>query len=310
MMNLHTLTWDAELLKIYCIPRNCLPEIVSSVMSSPPLTSLENPFKAEIPITGILGDQQAALFGQLCFDYGDTKNTYGTGCFLLMNTGTIPVFSDKGLLTTVAAKIFEEKATYALEGAVAVAGSGVQWLRDNLGLIKNSSDIEDLANSVDSSDGLYFVPAFNGLFAPWWNPGARGILCGLTHFHTKAHIARALLEAIAFQTMDVFNSMPKNCNEKSTCLKVDGGMTANSTLMQFQANVLGIDVVLPNEKETTALGVAFAAGLGVGFWKDKEELTKLWKTAKKWKPQAEKETIAKHIKHWHKTVKKSFDWEV
>ncbi|MCD4650220.1 MAG: glycerol kinase GlpK [Candidatus Cloacimonetes bacterium] len=309
LMNIRELVWDDELLKIFGIPINCLPVIVSSVISNPPLTFGDSPFQAEIPVAGILGDQQAALFGQTCFNNGEAKNTYGTGCFLLTHTGSNPVFSKNGLLTTVAAKVGEEPATYALEGSVAVAGSAIQWLRDNIGLIKQSTEAEELAVSVDSSRGLYFVPAFTGLFAPWWNPGARGILCGLTHFHTKAHIVRAVLEATAFQTHDVFEAMQKDSGASLSSLKVDGGMTTNNLLMQFQADILNMEVVLPEETETTALGAAFAAGLAVGFWQSRDELRSLWKVSQKWQPRMTSTECIKRIASWHKAIKKSLDWE-
>ena len=283
LMNIATLDWDDALLTAFGIPRSVLPSIVaSSAIYGPARGVLEG-----VPVAGILGDQQAALLGQACLEPGEAKNTYGTGCFLLMHTGTVPVPSQHGLLTTVAAKLGDAPATYALEGSVAIAGALVQWLRDNLGIIKASSEIEALANSVPDNGDVYFVPAFSGLYAPYWRADARGIIAGLTRFATAGHIARAALEAVAYQTMDVVRAMERDSGVAMRSLRVDGGMVVNQTLMQFQADMLNVPVVRPRVLETTALGAAYAAGLAVGYWNGPEDLRANWEVAQTWQPTME-----------------------
>jgi glycerol kinase len=263
-------------------------------------------FGDKIPVAGDLGDQQAALFGQTCFSPGEAKNTYGTGCFMLLNTGEKSVQSKFGLLTTVGYKIGDQPAVYALEGSIAIAGSLVQWFRDNLGLIKESHDIEDLARTVKDNGGIYFVPAFSGLFAPHWRSDARGLITGLTHYIHKGHIARAVLEASAFQAREIFEAMEKDSGIHLTTLKVDGGMVANELLMQFQADILDIPVVCPKNRETSVLGAAYAAGLAVGFWKDQAELKQHWAVHKTWEgkmPEATRNTL---YDGWMKAVRRSY----
>ncbi len=306
LMNLQTLDWDDELLQIFDIPPMMLPKICSS---SEIYGNTKTVFNSEIPISGILGDQQAALFGQTCFQKGDVKNTYGTGCFILLNTGNDICHSNNGLLTTVGYHIRGQKPVYALEGSVAIAGSLIQWIRDNFSLINESSEINDLAEMAEDNGGVYFVPAFSGLFAPHWNSGARGTIIGLTHFVNKSHIARSVLEATAFQTRDVFEAMQKDSDLNFKKLKVDGGMTASKLLMQFQADILDAEVVVPIVVETTALGAAYVAGLAVGFWKNKKELQKNWKEKKIWKPAMIGKNRNKLYDKWKKAVKRSLDWE-
>ncbi len=309
LMDLKSLEWDDELLAFFNIPKKMLPEIRSSVASDPyGMTRRDGPFGGEIPVSGILGDQQAAMFGQACFKPGQSKNTYGTGCFLLANTGTEIVESKHGLLTTPLYRYGKEPAQYALEGSVAIAGSLVQWLRDNLGLIKDSSEIETLASEVEDSGGVYFVPAFSGLFAPYWRPDARGIIAGLTGFVTSSHIARAVLEATAFQTLEIFRAMEKDAGITISTLKVDGGMVVNDLLMQFQSDMLDVPVIRPVVAETTALGAAYAAGLSSGFWKDREELALLWAEDRRWLPGMESGTRENHYKTWKKAVSRTLDW--
>jgi len=305
LMNLETLDWDDELLEIFKIPQKMLPKICSS-SEIYGRTKLE--FKKEIPISGILGDQQAALFGQTCFKKGDVKNTYGTGCFILLNTGTEICHSQNGLLTTVGYQLKDQEPVYALEGSVAIAGSLIQWIRDIFELITESHEINDLAEKVDDNGGVYFVPAFSGLFAPHWNSGARGTIIGLTHFVNKSHIARSVLEAVAFQTRDVFEALRKDFGLKFRKLKVDGGMTASDLLMQFQADILNTSVVLPEITETTALGAAYAAGLAIGFWKNKSELQKNWREKKTWNSNMTNDIRDNLYKKWQKAVKRSLDW--
>ncbi len=305
LMNLETLDWDEELLQIFAIPRKILPQIHSS---SEILGHCKNLFKTKIPIAGILGDQQAALFGQTCFDKGDAKNTYGTGCFLLMNTGNDIVHSQNGLLTTVGYQIKNEKPVYALEGSVAIAGSLIQWIRDNLKLIGNPAEIDCLAEVVADNGGVYFVPAFSGLFAPYWNGKARGTIIGISHYTNRNHIARAVLEATAFQTCDVFKAMQKDSGLKITKLKADGGMTASDFLMQFQADILNAEVILPLITETTALGAAYAAGIAVGFWQNIEELRQNWKEKIRWQSRMKTEKRKKLYSKWKKAVRRSLDW--
>ena len=309
LMNLETLDWDTKLLKIMEIPESILPEIrPSSDSNIYGFTKEKGPFADKIPVCGCLGDQQAALFGQNCTKKGEAKNTYGTGCFLLLNTGQEIVHSHHGLLTTVAYKIGKEPAKYALEGSVAMAGSLVQWFRDNFDLISESKEIETLASGVKDNGGLYFVPAFSGLFAPHWNSTARGLMIGLTHYINKKHIARAILEATAFQTREVFEAMQKDSGLQLKKLKVDGGMTANNLLMQFQADILNVDVIRPIITETTALGAAYAAGLAVEFWKDTNDLAANWEACKTWMPSMNEETQQVEYLKWQKAVIRSKDW--
>ena len=305
LMNLQTLNWDDELLTILDIPRKMLPAICSS---SEIYGKTKTAFKNEIPISGILGDQQAALFGQTCFQKGDVKNTYGTGCFILLNTGNEICPSKNGLITTVGYQIKDQKPVYALEGSVAIAGSLIQWIRDNFSLIKESREINELAEKVPDNGGVYFVPAFSGLFAPYWNSEARGTIIGLTHFVNKSHIARSVLEATAFQTRDVFEAMQKDSGLDINELRVDGGMTASKLLMQFQADILNASVIVPVIAETTALGAAYAAGLAVGFWKNKKEMQNNWKEKKIWKPGMTEKDRSNFYSKWQKAVKRSLDW--
>ena len=304
LMDLESLDWDPDILKEFGIPLSTLPEIRSSSevygTASGPLQGLK--------IAGILGDQQAALFGQTCFDPGDAKNTYGTGCFLLLNSGEKPIPSRYGLLTTLAYKIGDAKAVYALEGSVAITGALVQWLRDNLGIIENSVDVESLALEVEDNGGIYFVPAFSGLFAPYWQSDARGVIAGLTRYITKAHLARAVLEATAFQTREILEAMEKDAGIKLNFLKVDGGMVSNQLLMTFQADILNVPVIRPTITETTALGAAYAAGLAVGFWKDLNELRKYWKEDQRWKPSMTDDDRERLFNGWKKAVERSMNW--
>ncbi len=306
LMNLRTLQWDASMLKDFDIPKAMLPAIKSSSEVYGHVASESLP---GVPVAGALGDQHAALVGQACFEPGMAKNTYGTGCFLVMNTGDELQVSEKGLLTTIAYKFGDQPVQYALEGSIAIAGALVQWVRDNLGLIEKSSDIEALAQSVEDNGGAYFVPAFSGLYAPYWRNDARGVIAGLTRYVTKGHIARAVLEATAYQTVDVVNAMEEDSGIELKSLRVDGGMVANQMLMQFQADVLNAQVVAPAIAETTALGAAYAAGLAVGYWKDLDDLRKNWAIASTWNPamnDTQRETL---YKGWQKAVTKSFGWE-
>jgi glycerol kinase len=305
LMDLKTLDWDTELLSAFGIPRAILPEIRSSceVYGEAKLDAVRG-----VPVAGILGDQQAALAGQTCFAAGEAKNTYGTGCFLLMNTGRDIVQSQHGLLTTVAFQAEGHPATYALEGSVAITGALVQWLRDNLGLISTSAEIEALAQQVADNGGVYFVPAFSGLYAPYWKHNARGIIAGLTRYSNKSHLARAVLEAAAFQTREVVEAMEKDSGVRLSVLRTDGGMVENELLMQFQADILGRTVVRPAVKETTALGAAYAAGLATGFYADVEELRAQWAVDKTWEPQMDGERREKMFAFWKKAVTRSFDW--
>ena len=305
LLNLKTLDWDAEILEAFDIPRAVLPEVRSSseVYGEATVGAI-----AGVPVTGILGDQQAALVGQACFRPGEVKNTYGTGCFLLMNTGERRVPSNFGLLTTVAYKFGSEAAHYALEGGVAIAGALVQWLRDNLGIIEKSQDVEPLARTVNDNGGVYFVPAFSGLYAPYWKENARGVIAGLTRYANKGHIARAVLEATAFQTREVVEAMEKDSRIELASLRVDGGMVANELLMQFQADVLDREVVRPVIQETTALGAAYAAGMAVKFFSGLEELRANWAVDRTWKPHLAEKEREKLYRHWKKAVTRSFDW--
>jgi glycerol kinase len=304
LMNLKTLDWDDEILKVVGVPRALLPEIrPSSAIYGAATGAL-----AGVPVAGDLGDQQAALFGQTCFSPGEAKNTYGTGCFMLMNTGLKPVPSKNGLLTTLAYKIEEQPAVYALEGSIAITGALVQWLRDNLGLIEKSADVEALASIVKDNGGIYFVPAFSGLYAPYWKDSARGAIVGMTRYVNKGHIARAALEATAYQTREVLDAMNADSGVKLKALKVDGGMVFNQTLMQFQADVLGVPVIRPTVAETTALGAAYAAGLAVGFWKKVDDLRANWGKDQEWTPQMKPKERARLYAGWKKAVTRTFDW--
>jgi glycerol kinase len=306
LMDLRTLEWDDALLEAFGVPRAMLPEIRSSsevygeASASTPL--------AGVPIAGILGDQQAATFGQVAFGPGESKNTYGTGNFLIFNTGTEITASKNGLITTVAYRLGDADAVYALEGSIAVTGSLVQWLRDNLGIIDTAADVEELALSVEDNGGVYFVPAFSGLFAPYWRPDARGVIVGLTRFANKGHIARAALEAVAFQTREVLDAVNADAGLDLTELRVDGGMAANDALMQFQADILGVPVVRPAVIETTALGAAYAAGLAVGFWADLDELRANWREDTRWEPTLDPTEREARLAVWKKAVTRSFDW--
>ncbi len=304
LMDLRTLKWDKDILKIFDIPEAIMPEIRSS---SEIYGEAEGSFSG-LSIAGILGDQHAALFGQTCFDPGQAKNTYGTGCFLLLNSGEEPTLSEHGLLTTLGYKIGDAKPVYALEGSVAITGALVQWLRDNLEMIQESAEVEELANQVEDNGGIYFVPAFSGLYAPYWQSNARGVIAGLTRFITKAHIARAVLEATAFQTKEVLEAMEKDTGIKLASLKVDGGMVNNELLMQFQSDMLNVPVIRPTITETTALGAAYAAGLAVGVWKDQEDLRDYWQEDRVWTPAMEETERDRQYKGWKKAVKRSFDW--
>ncbi len=305
LMDLSTLSWDKAQLKLFGIPESMMPRIASSSE----VYGLAQPAEVkDIPIAGILGDQQAALFGQTCFEPGQAKNTYGTGCFLLMNTGTEPVFSKYGLLTTVAFKLGQNPAQYALEGSVAITGALVQWMRDNLGLIEKSPDIEVLARSVKDNGGVYFVPAFSGLFAPYWKSDARGVVVGLTRYANKGHLARAVLEATAYQTREVLEAMELDSGKKLESLRTDGGMVEDELLMQFQADILNRDVIRPLIKETTALGASYAAGLAVGFYKDLGELRRQWGVDHVWKCHMESATRERLYAEWKKAVTRSFGW--
>ena len=304
LMDLATCQWDDEILEVLSIPKAMLP----TIQASSNVYAKAKGVLGGVPLAGILGDQQAALVGQTCFNPGQGKNTYGTGCFLLMNTGEKPVQSKHGLLTTVAYQLGNEPVHYALEGSVAITGALVQWLRDNLGIIKNSPDIEKLAKEVEDNGGCYFVPAFSGLYAPYWKQDARGVLVGLTRFVNKSHIARAALEATAFQTWEVLEAMEKDAGISITSLRVDGGMVVNQLLMQFQSDILGEEVICPKIIETTALGAAYAAGLAVGYWENLDDLRKNWAIANTWKPNMSVDTRTKMRKQWKKAVTKSFDW--
>jgi len=304
MMSLETLDWDDEILGILNVPRAMLPEIrASSDVYGEAKGDL-----AGISVAGDLGDQQAALFGQTCFSVGEAKNTYGTGNFLLLNTGNEIVQSKSGLLTTLAYKIGDQPAVYCLEGAIAITGALVQWLRDNLELISSAPEVEKLAKTVDDNGGVYFVPAFSGLFAPYWRNEARGVIAGLTRFNTKGHIARAALEATAWQTKEVVEAMNTDSGVDLTSLKVDGGMVQNELLMQFQADVLDVPVIRPTVAETTSLGAAYAAGLAVGFWSEVEDLRANWGKDKEWQPQMDPQERDKEYGYWKKAVTRTFDW--
>jgi len=304
LMNLNTLRWDDEILALIDIPKKMLPKISSS---SKIYGYCTHPL-AGIPVAGDLGDQQAAIFGQACFDPGEAKNTYGTGCFMLMNTGTTPVPSQSGLLTTLGYQIGENPAVYCLEGSIAIAGALVQWLRDNFKMIDKSSEIEFLARSVEDNGGMYFVPAFSGLFAPYWRSDARGVIVGMTRFINRGHLARAALEATAYQTREVLDAMEKDSGVKLKSLKVDGGMVVNDLLMQFQADILDVPVVRPRITETTALGAAYAAGLAVGFWSGFPELRNNWGEDRVWTPAMSEDRRSLLYAGWKKAVSRTLDW--
>jgi glycerol kinase len=303
-MNLATLDWDEEILDELRIPRAMLPEIhPSSQVYGYAKGELEG-----VPIAGDLGDQQAALFGQACYSPGDAKNTYGTGCFMLMNTGIQPVPSEAGLLTTLGYKIGNQPAVYCLEGSIAIAGALVQWLRDNMKFIDQSSDIEPLARTVQDNGGVYFVPAFSGLFAPYWRSDARGVIVGLTRYVNRGHIARAALEATAFQTLEVLKAMEKDSGVTLTSLKVDGGMVINNLLMQFQADILNVPVVRPKVAETTSLGAAYAAGLAVDYWANFDELRENWGVDREWQPDMAEAERQRYYANWKKAINRTLDW--
>lgn len=304
LMNLATLEWEEELLEAFAVPRSLLPRI----SSSSEIYGICSDVLPGVPVAGILGDQQAATFGQAAFSAGEAKNTYGTGNFLIFNTGEEIIHSKNGLLTTVAYKLGDAPAHYALEGSIAVTGSLIQWLRDNLGIISTAAEVETLALSVEDNGGAYFVPAFSGLFAPHWRPDARGVIVGLTRFVNKGHIARAALEAVAFQTQEVLTATNADTGVPLAEVRVDGGMIANETLMQFQADILGVPVVRPVVAETTALGAAYVAGLAVGFWSSTDELRALWQEEKRWIPQFSPEERESRLRVWNKAVQRSLNW--
>ncbi len=308
LMDLETLDWDEELLGFLDIPASMLPEIRPSSVSDGYGEVTDPDVIAGVSLTGILGDQQAAMAGQVCFAPGDAKNTYGTGNFLLLNTGTELVRSDNGLITTVCYKFGEDAPVYALEGSIAVTGSAVQWLRDQLGIISEAADIEALAEKVEDNGGVYFVPAFSGLFAPYWRSDARGAVVGLSRYNTKAHLARATLESICYQSRDVSEAMEADSDVHVEVLKVDGGVTANDLCMQLQADILGVPVSRPEVAETTALGAAYAAGLAVGFWKDTDELRDNWSESKRWTPNWSDEARAEGLAGWKKAVERTLGW--
>lgn len=309
LMNLETLDWDDEILEELAIPRALLPRIRPS--SDPQfygMTRPDGPFGGEIPVCGDLGDQQAATVGQTCFEVGEAKNTYGTGCFLLLNTGHEIVHSQHGLITTLCYQLGKDKPVYALEGSIAIAGALVQWLRDRMRLINTAADVENLAKMVEDNGGMYFVPAFSGLFAPYWRSEARGLVIGMTRFITRGHFARAALEATAYQTREVVDAMAADSGVSLKALKVDGGMTGNELLMQIQADVLGVPVIRAKVSESTALGAAYAAGLAVGYWKNSEDLKKNWGVDKTWQPSADDTLRTRNFHMWKKAVSRTFDW--
>lgn len=308
LMNISTCQWDDELLALFNVPKASLPTIVPSSGVVYTKTAPSGPLRAEVPVCGILGDQQAALFGQACFTQGLGKSTYGTGCFLLVNTGEKLVYSDNGLLSTVAYQLGDNKPVYALEGSVAVAGSLVQWARDNLKIVANPQELDKLATSVPDCGGVYIVPAFSGLFAPYWRSDARGVIAGLTGFATRAHLCRAILEATAFQANDIFKAMESDSNIHMTTLKVDGGLTNSTPLMEFQADLLGIPVIRPLVVETTALGAAYAAGLSVGVWKNVDDLASYWQEETRWSPTMDAHVRDEKVRLWKKAVSRTLDW--
>ncbi len=304
LMNLRTLDWDAAILAAMGIPRAMLPSIRPSSMVYGTATG----DLAGVPVAGDLGDQQAALVGQTCFNPGEAKNTYGTGCFMVLNTGHDIVPSQSGLLTTLGYRFGDAPAVYALEGSIAMTGALIQWLRDNLGMITSSAEVEALASLVEDNGGVYFVPAFSGLFAPYWRSDARGVIVGLTRYVNRSHIARAALEATAWQTREVLDAMERDSGVLLTALKVDGGMVANNLLMQFQSDALGVPVIRPKVAETTALGAAYAAGLAVGYWQSLDDLRANWQVDRVWQPQMPAEQREAHYALWKKAVTRTFDW--
>jgi len=309
LMNLATLDWDNEILSIFGIPRSMLPRITASSDPNPwGATASQGPFNDAIPVCGDLGDQQAALVGQTCFNPGEAKNTYGTGCFMLLNTGNKLIPSTSGLLTTLGYQFGSQPAVYALEGSIAITGALVQWLRDSLGLIQTSAEVESLAATVPDNGGIYFVPAFSGLFAPYWRSDARGAIVGMTRYVNKGHLARATLEATAFQTQEVLDAMEKDSGVALKALKVDGGMVYNELLMQFQADLLGVPVVRPQVAETTALGAAYAAGLATGFWDSPDDLRQNWQVDKTWQPGMNAELRQRLYRDWKRAVERTFGW--
>jgi glycerol kinase len=304
LMNLETLDWDPDMLKVMGIPRAMLPDIKpSAAVYGHAKGALDG-----IPVAGDLGDQQAALFGQTCFSAGEAKNTYGTGCFMLLNTGTKPVQSKNGLLTTLGYKIGDQPAVYCLEGSIAITGALIQWLRDNLKMFEKSPDVEPLARTVEDNGGIYFVPAFSGLFAPYWKSDARGAIVGMTRYVNRGHIARAALEATAFQTREVLDAMQSDSGVALTALKVDGGMVYNELLMQFQADILNVPVVRPRVSETTALGAAYAAGLATGFWSSLDDLRQNWQEDRTWLPGMDPAERERLYQAWLKAVERTFGW--
>jgi glycerol kinase len=309
LMNLDGTSWNNEIVETMSIPPSMLPEIRPS--SDPGFygyTLEDGPFGGKIPVCGDVGDQQAATVGQACFSAGEAKNTYGTGCFMLLNTGTDIVASKSGLLTTVCYQFGNEPTVYALEGSIAITGALIQWLRDNLGMIEKSADVEALAETVEDNGGIYFVPAFSGLFAPYWRSDARGVIVGMTRYINKGHFARAALEATAYQTREVLDAMNTDSGVELKALKVDGGMVYNDLLMQFQADVLGVPVIRPKVAETTALGAAYAAGLAVGFWKNTGEMRANWGMDKTWQPSPDDTVRTKNYAEWKKAITRTFDW--
>ena len=308
LMNIKTLQWDDDLLSVYNIPKKALPEIVPSTGRIYGMTTPNGPFQGEVPVCGILGDQQAALFGQACFTQGLGKCTYGTGCFLLVNTGNSLCFSNNGLVSTVAYKKEGEAPVYALEGSIAVAGSLVQWIRDNLKIVSSAQELDAFAEKVDDCGGVYIVPAFAGLFAPYWRSDARGVIAGLTGYSDRNHICRAALEATAFQANDIFKAIEADSHIKMRELKVDGGLTNSRPLMKFQSDILGIPVIRPAVIETTALGAAYAAGLSVGIYHDLDELTTQWREEKRWEPTMSQEDREAKVKFWDKAVQRTLNW--
>jgi glycerol kinase len=309
LLDLQTLEWDAEILRLLAIPRSMLPRIVPSIDPDTwGATRRDSPFASRVPVCGALGDQQAALVGQACFAPGEAKNTYGTGCFLLMNTGHEAIQSRSGLITTVGYQLRGQRPVYCLEGSIAIAGALVQWLRDNLGLIENAAAIEPLARSVEDSGGIYIVPAFSGLFAPHWRADARGVIAGLTRYVTKGHLARAVLEACAYQTEEIVSAMNRDAGRPLSHLKVDGGMVRNDLLLEIQADLLGVPVIRPRVTETTALGAAYAAGLAVGFWGGTEELKNNWQEDRRWLPRIDAQHRARGIAGWNKALARTLDW--
>ncbi|MBY5161518.1 glycerol kinase GlpK [Salsipaludibacter albus] len=309
LMDLDTLDWDDELRGLFDLPASMLPEIrPSSDPDGYGETLASGPFGGSVPLTGDLGDQHAAMVGQVCFAPGEAKNTYGTGNFMLLNTGAEPIRSEHGLLTTVCYQFADQDPVYALEGSIAVTGSAVQWLRDQLGIIDDAAEVETLARQVDDSGGMVFVPAFSGLFAPHWRSDARGAVVGMSRFNTRAHLARATLESICWQSRDVVDAMVDDADLDLQVLKVDGGVTANDLCMQIQADVLGVDVSRPVVTETTALGAAYAAGLAVGFWDDTDELRSHWQEDRRWEPEWDDDQRAEGLARWHKAVDRTLDW--